>query len=444
MEENKTIFDTVKLDTNEVRAAAEQQRELEIFGEADQPKKGGGKGAGILVKLVFVLLGVLIGVVLSLLLVSKRVGGLDNLDRIRNMGEYDTSVITDLLHGIDQYHFGETPTSKELIEKSAHALVDAMGDPYAAYFTKEEYEDYRSSFNGNYYGIGITITAPDGTGARIHRVYEGSFAEEAGLKSGDLVIKVNGVDVRSKTSDELVSLIKGEEGTTVDITFLRGDEEITTTVKRGEVYVKRVDRFMLDGDIGYLYLNSFTGNALEEFKEALKYFEDNGAKSMIVDLRDDPGGSLYTVVDICDLLLPECTIVSMQGKTTDPTEYYKSDKEMNDIPFVVLVNEYSASASEIFAGAMQDNNRAKIIGTKTYGKGVVQTTITLNGDNGYLKMTTDAYYTPNGTNLGGTGITPDIEVELPEEYFGLDIYTLVTEYAEHDAQLSAAIDELTK
>ena len=246
------------------------------------------------------------------------------------------------------------------------------------------------------------------------------------------------------SSDELVSLIKGEEGSTVDITFIRGEQEITTTVTRGEVYVKRVDRFMLDGDIGYLYLSSFTGNALEEFKEALDFFEENGARSMIVDLRDDPGGSLYTVVDICDLLLPECTIVSMQGKTTDPTEYYKSDKSMNDIPFVVLVNEYSASASEIFAGAMQDHGRAKIIGTKTYGKGVVQTTLTLNGDNGYLKMTTDAYYTPNGTNLGGTGITPDIEVQLAEEYMGADIYTLVTEYAEFDAQLQSAIAELTK
>ena len=445
MEENKTIFDTVRLDTAEVRAAAAENRELEIFGESGTAKKSGsGKGMRVLVTLVFALLGVLAGVILTLLLVSKRIGGLENLDRIRNLGEYDTSVITDLLHGIEQYHFGETPSSKELIDKSAHALVDAMGDPYAAYFTKKEYDDYRSSFNGNYYGIGITITAPDGTGARIHRVYEGAYAEAAGLKSGDLVIKVNGIDIRNMSSDELVSLIKGEEGSTVDITFIRGEQEITTTVTRGEVYVKRVDRFMLDGDIGYLYLSSFTGNALEEFKEALDFFEENGARSMIVDLRDDPGGSLYTVVDICDLLLPECTIVSMQGKTTDPTEYYKSDKSMNDIPFVVLVNEYSASASEIFAGAMQDHGRAKIIGTKTYGKGVVQTTLTLNGDNGYLKMTTDAYYTPNGTNLGGTGITPDIEVQLAEEYMGADIYTLVTDYAEFDAQLQAAIAELNK
>ena len=147
--------------------------------------------------------------------------------------------------------------------------------------------------------------------------------------------------------------------------------------------------------------------------------------------------------DICDLLLPECTIVSMQGKTTDPTEYFYSDKEMFDIPFVVLVNEYSASASEIFAGAMQDNGRAKVIGTQTYGKGVVQTTFTLNGDHGYLKLTTDAYYTPNGKNLGGTDITPDIVVEQAEEYANVDIYTLVSEYGENDLILQAAISELS-
>lgn len=450
MEDNKTIFDTVKLNTAEIKAAseAEDSRQLEIFGEGDGALAKDGettyKKPRFLIKLILILAGMLIGVLITLLLVSIKAGGLKNLDKIKNLGDYDATVISELLRNIDQYHFGETPASDVLLDKAAHELVNAMGDPYASYFTKREYEDYRSSFNGNYYGIGITVTAPDGTGALIHRVYEGAFAEQAGLRSGDLIIKVNGEDVRSVTSEELVAKIKGEEGSTVDITVIRDGEEITTTVTRGEVYIKRVDRFMLDGGVGYLYLSSFSGNAVDEFKEALDYFDKQGAKSMIVDLRDNPGGSLYTVVDICDLLLPECVICSMQGKTTDPTEYYRSDKDMNDIPFVVLVNDYSASASEIFAGAMQDNGRAKIIGTRTYGKGVVQTTMSINGDEGYLKMTTDAYYTPNGTNLGGTGITPDIEVELDDAYSGADIFTLVTEYAEHDAQLQRAVEELTK
>ncbi|MBO4563014.1 MAG: S41 family peptidase, partial [Clostridia bacterium] len=184
-------------------------------------------------------------------------------------------------------------------------------------------------------------------------------------------------------------------------------------------------------------------DAVNEFRAALDYMKANGAKSLIVDLRSDPGGSLWAVIDICDMLLPKCTIVSMQGKTTDPTQYFNSDNDMFDFPFVVLVNEYSASASEIFAGAMQDNGRAKIIGTKTYGKGVVQTTFPLENDHGFIKLTTDAYFTPNGTNLGGTGITPDIEVELPEELEGYDIYTLVTEHFAEDTQLQAAIAELS-
>ena len=163
----------------------------------------------------------------------------------------------------------------------------------------------------------------------------------------------------------------------------------------------------------------------------------------MVDLRDDPGGSLWTVIDICDMLLPDCVVCSMQGKTTEQTQYYRSDKDMYDFELAVLVNGYSASASEIFAGAIQDNGRGKIIGTQTYGKGVVQTTFTLDGDHGFLKLTTDAYYTPNGTNLGGTGITPDIEIDLPDELKTLEIYELYTEHLAEDTQLAAAIEALT-
>lgn len=447
MEGKNDLLDTVTLDTQELKKDSEEGgRELLIFGEGDGALSKEGTVVYKKPRAAFIviaaLLGVIAGFLLTIGLVSHIAGGLSNLRLIKDMGEYDSSVISELLQRIDSVHFGETPTSKELLEKASHALVDAMNDPYASYFTKEEYESYSSSFNGNYYGIGVLVQNPDGTGALIRRVYEGSFAEEAGLMRNDLIIAVDGTDVKAVSGNDLVSLITGESGTTVDITFLRGEKEQTVSVTRGEIYVKRVETTMLEGGVGYLYLSSFSGNATEEFKTALEGFKTSGVEKLVIDLRGNPGGSLWTVIDICDLLLPKCVIASMQGKTTDPTEYYESDADMYDFDFVVLVNGSSASASEIFAGAMQDNGRAKIIGTQTYGKGVVQSTFKLDGDRGYLKLTTDAYFTPNGTNLGGTGVTPDIVVELPEELQKYDIYELYTDHVSEDTQIQAALTEL--
>ena len=451
MDENESnassnIFEQARITNDNEPKADGPERELLVFGEGDGrlSKDGGVRytkpkfGYFIIAGLV----GVILGAALTLLMVSRIAGGLSNLRLISYMGKYDSSVISELLARIDAVHFGETPDAQTLIDKASHALVDAMEDPYASYYTDEEYNAYNSSFNGNYYGIGILVQNPDGTGALIRRVYEGSFAEKAGLLKDDLIIRVDGEDITETTGTDLVNRITGDEGTTVEIAVRRGEEELTFTVERGAVYIKRVDSFMLENNIGYLYLSSFSGNAVSEFQHALEDFKSKGVTKLIVDLRDNPGGSLTIVNDSCDLLLPECVICSMQGKTTDPTEYFRSDAEMYDFEFVVLVNEYSASASEIFAGAMQDNGRAKIIGTQTYGKGVVQTTFKLDADHGWLKLTTDAYFTPNGTNLGGTGITPDIAVELPEELRNYDIYTLYSELMDRDTQLKAAIDAL--
>ncbi len=456
-DEKNEVFNETKVDTNgeiggeaegsNEQSSGEPERELLIFGEGDgklskdegvrytKPKIGYFIIAG--------LIGAILGVLVTMLIVSSAAGGLANISRIKDMGKYDSSVITELLQRIDAVHFGETPSSQELLDKASHALVTAMGDPYAEYFTVKEYQDYTASFNGNYFGVGIVVYNPDGTGALVRRVYEDSFAEKAGILRGDVIVKVDGNDVRSVSGTELVSLITGEEGSSVDITVLRGGEEMTFNVTRGEIYVKRVDHFMLNDSVGYLYLSSFSGNAENEFRAALEDFKAKGVKDIVIDLRDNPGGSLTTVVNICDMLLPECVVCSMQGKTTETTEYFRSDAEHYDFNFVVLVNDYSASASEIFAGAMQDNGRAKIIGIKTYGKGVVQTTFRLNNDHGWLKLTTDAYYTPNGTNLGGTGITPDIIVELPEDLAMMDVYTLYTDHLAEDTQIQAAINALT-
>ncbi len=448
MEEKNDNFGSMTVDETNIdkpEAAAEDERELLIFGEEERSfKKDGGSYKKLRARTVALLLigGILLGAVSAFLGVTAYMGGFNGIALAKTYADHDVSVIGDLLDHIDKYHFGDPIDDKKLVESASHALVDAMEDPYAAYFTPKEHDDYSASFNGNYVGIGVVVYNPDGSGALVHRVYEDSFAEQAGVREGDLIIAVDGVDVKTVSSSELVSRITGEPGTTVDLTILRGEEELTLTVTRGEVYVKRVEYAMLENGVGYLHLTSFSGSAVTEFRDAIEDMQAQGAKSLVVDLRDNPGGSLGIVVDICDMLLPDCTICSMQGKTTDPTKYFYSDKEMYDIPMAVLVNDYSASASEIFAGAMQDNGRAKIIGIQTYGKGVVQTTFPMTGDHGWIKLTTDAYYTPNGTNLGGTGITPDTVVELPEELRDTDIYDLFRDHRAEDTQLAAAIAEL--
>lgn len=391
----------------------------------------------------FSVIFLLLGAVIMTYIIGDYVGGLNNLSVIRDTAGYDTFVINELLQNIEKYHFGDTPDSKTLIEAGAHAVVDAVGDRYAAYFTTDEYESYTSNMNGNYSGIGIAIYAPTEEGALIHRVYEGTFAEAAGLKPKDMVIAIDGVSVRGIPDSELTGMITGETGTSIVMTVIRDGETLDFTVTRGDVYIKRIEYMMLENNIGYIYVTSFTGDAYNEYVAAVDDLIEKGAKSLIVDLRYNPGGSLYTVVDMCDVMLPECTICSMQGKTTDPTKYYESDSEYYDLPLVVLVNGDSASASEIFAGAMQDNDRGVIIGTQTFGKGIVQTTVSLSGNRGWLKLTTDAYFTPDGTNLNGTGITPDIVVELPGELMYYDVYTLYTEYFDEDTQLKAAVDYLS-
>ncbi len=446
MEEKNNGFEmlTIENDADSAAPAQDGGRELEIFGEEKPKKNRAGRQAKLsaLHIVIFILIGVLVGVAGTLGVVAHVIGGITRLPTVKYVFKEDTSVINLLLEKIENLHYGETPTREELLASASHALVDAVGDPYAEYYTEEEYDQYMQSFSGNYYGIGITVIGPDGTGALIKRVIEGSFAEKAGLLAGDLITAVDGTDVKNVSGSELLDLIKGESGTTVNITFLRSGKEDTVTVERGEVYIKRVDHFITEDGIGYISISTFSGNATDEFRAALDDLQEKGAKGLIVDLRNNPGGGLNIVVDICDMVLPDCTIVSIHGKTFDPAKYYKSDKKMVDLPMVVLVNSNSASASEIFAGAMQDNGRAKIIGVQTYGKGVVQTTYPLDEGHGWIKLTTDAYYTPNGTNLGGTGITPDIAVELPEELTHYDNYTLFTEHFDEDTQLQAAIKEL--
>lgn len=359
--------------------------------------------------------------------------------------ERTTALIGELLNDIDRYYyFGDkAPADEELIDAAAHSLVNAVGDPYAAYYSEKEYEDFRGSLNGNYKGIGILIKADGENGTLVERVYEDNPAARAGMYDGDHIIAVNGESVIGLDVEAVSGLIGGEDGTTVVLTVRRGDQTLDIPVVRGDVYVRRVYGEMLDDRIGYIRIDSFTGGASSEFSSVLDALLQSNASSLIIDVRNDPGGTLDVVVEIADRILPECTVTTLSGKLVDPPEVYRSTAEASlNIPFVVLTNGNSASASEIFASAVQDNKAGTVIGTTTFGKGIVQTSWQVLPGKGYIKLTTDAYLTPNGNMIHGIGVTPDITVEQDPELEDIDLFTIMRDMREKDLQLQAAIEFL--
>lgn len=359
--------------------------------------------------------------------------------------EYDASLISKLAAEIDNYYYfdEDLPKSRKLIEQAAHSLVDAVGDPYAAYYTIEEYYSFRNEMNGNYKGIGVLVSQTENEGLFVNRAYDGNPAYEAGIRDGDYIVSVDDVSVIGLELGTASDMLLGEDGSIAKITVVRGGTTMNFSVPRGDVYVRRVYSNLLDGNVGYILIESFTGNAADEFDAELDALLESGITSLIIDVRNNPGGSLDVVVDICDRVLPACDITTIEGKLVDPPKVYSStDEEYLSIPYVVLTNGYSASASEIFASSIQDNEQGTILGTTTFGKGIVQTSWNIGGDMGYIKLTTDAYRTPNGTLIHGIGVTPDIVVEQAEELSGLDPYYLMRDFMEQDVQLHAAIEFL--
>ena len=332
---------------------------------------------------------------------------------------------------------------EESIEEGIYkGYVESLGDPYSVYYTKEEYSDLLESSSGAFFGIGVYVAQnPDTNEITIMSVIEDSPAEEAGLLSGDIIKNVAGKDVSTLDVNTVVSMIKGEEGETVKITVSRKvDDKVSKldfNVERREVEVKTVSYQMLDGNIGYIRIAEFESATVDQFKEAIDDLNKQKMKGLVVDLRDNPGGLLDSVCDILDYILPEGLLVYTEDKYGEREEY-SSDKESNlDVPLAVLVNGNSASASEVFSGAIQDYNAGKLIGTKTFGKGIVQAIRSFSDGSG-IKITISKYYTPNGRNIHGTGLEPDVEVEL-DENLTVENYSLET-----DNQLQTAIDEIKK
>lgn len=349
----------------------------------------------------------------------------------------ETRVFREIMDKIDSEALNGAVDHDVLIEYAANGMLEGIGDNYAAYYTAEEYEDYLSRINGEYNGIGVLVSQPDDVGAAVLDVYDDTPAMAAGIKTNDIITAVDGVSVAGMQLDELSAAINAEIDTAVELTLIRGEETLTVSVTSGAINIKRVEYALFNEYTGYIRIDMFTGNCVEEFNEAFKDLTERGMKSLVIDLRNNPGGSLSDVVDIADTLLGDCVIVTVQDRTGEDAKVYRSSGKALKVPLAIIVNGNSASASEILASAVQDNGAGVIVGMPTYGKGVVQTTMRLDSNGAWLKLTTDAYYTPNGTDLNGTGVTPDVEVDLPDDMQGTAITDL--DQAE-DAQLWAALN----
>ena len=348
----------------------------------------------------------------------------------------DVMALDEVMKSIDEYYYFEAPQREQLVKSAANGMVASLNDPYSAYFTDEEYQRYLSSINGAYDGIGVLIGQPTEDGAEILDVYEDTSASEAGLLAGDFIVAVDGTGVSGLTLEEISTLIARGNGEAVKLTIKRGEESFDVDVVSGTGNIKRVEHFLYNHHTGYIRISMFSGNCAEEFREAIKDLTERRMTCLVIDLRNNPGGLLKDVVSIADTLLGECTIVTVRSNGGEE-EVYTSNKKGVSVPVAIIVNENSASASEILAAAVQDNEAGIIVGMPTFGKGIVQTTRRLESNGAWLKLTTSAYYTPSGKSINGTGVTPDLEVDLPEEMKSTPIDKLDQE---QDAQLWAALD----
>ena len=318
--------------------------------------------------------------------------------------------IDELMSYIDLYYNDDC--DEDDIRNAIYAgTLEGLGDPYSVYYTADEYKDMQISTSGKYYGIGAALGQDAKTKeVTISKVYEGTPAEEAGLRDGDQIVKVNDTVSTSEELSDLVQKIRGEEGTTVHLKIYRASTKKTfeVDVERKNVELPSITSKMLDGGIGYIQISEFQSETEEQFKSALADLKKQGMKSLIVDVRSNPGGLITAAANILDQILPEGTVVYTEDKY-GKREDYTSDSKCLKCPIAVLVNENSASASEIFAGAIKDYNYGTLIGTKTFGKGIVQTVFPLE-DGDAVKITTAKYYTPKGNYIHGVGIEPDINL----------------------------------
>lgn len=322
---------------------------------------------------------------------------------------------------IDQYYYKDI-TDEEKMEGIYKGLMSSTNDKYTDYYSPKEFKDLMVTMEGDYGGIGATLSQDKATKeVSVVEVYEGSPAARAGLERGDIVISVDGHLGTDESLDDFVQRIRGEEGTSIEMVYKRGDQEKTIEITREEVIVPSVSHRMLDDKIGYIRISSFVNGTQKDFEDALADLQSQGMQGIVFDMRDNGGGMVDSVVAILDDILPAGTVVYTMDKSGKREDYTSDDAKKIDIPVTVLVNENTASAAEIFTGAIRDFNYGTIIGTNTFGKGIVQSTVPLS-DGSAVKITVATYYTPSGECIHEKGIKPDIELEFsyadenPTEY----------------------------
>ena len=355
--------------------------------------------------------------------------------------DYKAIKSMDKLMGLKDYiksNYVEGAEDNKLIEGAIKGMFESLGDPYSVYMTKEEFKNFNESTKGSYGGIGVIVSRSEDGYVTVVAPIEDTPGEKAGLKTNDKIIKVDDKDIVGIDLEEAVALMKGKKGTKVTLTVMRDNvrEPKIFEITREEIILKTVKSNMMENSIGYIRITMFDEDTGSEFKKALKELTSQNMKGLILDLRQNPGGFINQCVDVADELLDEGLVVYTEDKAKK-REDYKSGKGKLEVPFVVLIDEGSASASEIVSGAIKDRKAGLLIGVKTFGKGLVQSIEQLKDGSG-IKLTTQKYYTPNGISINKIGIQPDIEVKAPEPEEGQNPEDV------KDVQLERAVAELLK
>ena len=410
-----------------------------------RPRRGLGLGILIGAISMFFIMGLIVGLACTISntqIVFANRGASDSIVQTAGaiLDEETIHKINELAAYAQVYYYDDMNLG-ELQDGMLEGLIDGLGDKYSVYYNEEEYKELQLSTTGQYYGIGAGLTQDlDTMVVSITKVYKGTPSEAAGLRNEDIIISVDGVDGTSMEVSELVKLIRGEVGTTVHLEIYRPEtgEYLDFDVERADITLPSVDYALLDNGIGYLLIDAFETDTAHQFELAVEDMMAQGMQALILDVRYNPGGMITSVVDIADAILPEGLIVYVEDKAGNRQDFMSDGDTYMDMPIVVLINEDSASASEILAGAIKDYEYGTLIGTTTFGKGIVQTIFPLlDGD--ALKLTTAKYFTPNGNYIHKVGIEPDIELEY--EYLNPEGEEYERQY---DNQILKAIEVLNE
>ena len=360
---------------------------------------------------------------------EKYKNGYERLEKFSELAE---------LYDIAEEAFYWDPDEDKMVEYAAKGLMAGLDDPYSFYYSPEEFEKLWEDDEGNYVGIGVMILGDGETQkCTITRVFKGSPAEEAGVMRGDILYRVeDDLYVTAENLTEAVNIMRGEPGTSVNVTFLRNDEEITFNITRKEINVNQIESTMLEDSIGYIAMYQFAGEAEKEFETALNELIAQGAKSLIIDLRDNPGGWVDQARYIGDLFMDEGDLCYLVYRDGSEDHIYRTKDGKVDISLTILVNENTASSSEILTGALRDTADATVVGTTSFGKGIVQAVNYVGYNGAGYQITIAEYFSPKGNKVHKEGVVPDVVVELPEGDNGTYDFADL----EHDIQLSKALE----